>query len=660
MIDCLCKTSDGYVNRKALNYNEYTINFNFKYETKEYSTVYTLDIETSRYCLNKELEEFVTYIYQWQMCDENGTVIFGRKVESLIFFLKKLNYSFDKKVVIYVHNLSYEFHFIKDFLDFDNVFAVDRHTVLKATSDNLEFRCSYKLSNMSLLKFIENTPNHYLIKGKGDLDYSILRTPNTTLNVKELGYCYNDVYCLMHSIKYLLKDDDLKSIPLTSTGYVRRECRISMRNKDDRKIFNKTKIEDIHIYNLIYECFRGGNTASNRYHTNNIIDDVHSFDMTSAYPYVMMTEYFPYSKFMYGTINDVEELDYYNSNYCTFALYRFKNMRLYDKTPIPYLAFSKVRRISKENTCYNGRIIDCDYVEVMLTNVDFDVVDSMYDYDDLIVEDFYFSKKKKLPRSLRNVIMKYFNEKTQLKNVDYYFYMKSKNRLNSIYGMLVSKIVRDEYFFNGSTIELNDNVDAQLMLDKFNNSRNSFLIYQWGVWVTAYCRRNLQRAINEIGVDVVYCDTDSVKFINDHDDVFEKINNEILNNTYDIDIYSVKDEKKYYLGVWEKEKSYDKFITLGAKKYAYMIDDEIGVTVSGLNKENAKIELKEKGGLEYFKNGEVFTNSGRKSVEYVNRKEKYIKIGEEKILSGSCINMFDVEYTLGITDTMLDIIDSLK
>ena len=99
-------------------------------------------------------------MYQWQMCVE-GVVIFGRtwkEFQNLLRFLEKAFFlSSKRKLVVYVHNLSFEWQFLYNFVHVNNVFATDTHKVLKATADDFfEFRCSYYLSNMSLAKFVEN------------------------------------------------------------------------------------------------------------------------------------------------------------------------------------------------------------------------------------------------------------------------------------------------------------------------------------------------------------------------------------------------------------------------------------------------------------------------------------------------------------------------
>lgn len=668
MYECSCLTINGYKQEWAYDYNEFDYNKIkwVKHKDKEYAGFITFDIETSRYKKN-ELE-YETFLYQWQICINND-VIFGQTWNSLIETFNNIKETTNKKVVVYVHNLAYEFQFMKDFLEFDNIFSIDEHTILKCTTvDGLEFRCSYKLSNMNLQKFIENTPNHFYIKGVGDLDYSILRTPTTKLTSIEYGYCYNDVRGLYFAIEHLLEDDTLKSIPLTSTGFVRRDCRNACKTSSDRIRFKKSTL-DIHQYKLLIEGFRGGNTASNRYHTNTILKNVNSYDISSSYPFVMMTEKYPVGRFMKASIESYEELKEYNNKYCTLGRYSFVNIRLKNgRVPIPYLSYSKCSKVDKNSLCFNGRIMQADFIETVITNVDFEIIESMYEYDEMYIDDFMFSRKKLLSASIRNTILKYFKDKTLLKGnkEEYYFYMKQKNKLNSIYGMFVSAIVRDSYFYDSNENRLKKTSktidEEQAEMDKYNNSYNSFLNYQCGIWITAYARRRLQKLIDLIGVDVVYCDTDSVKYINNHDEDVEKLNNEVyeIAKTIDIPFFVEKDGQKIHMGLWDKEEPYNYFVTMGAKKYAYSQNGKLGVTVSGLSKKNAPIELQKKGGLEAFKQGTVFINSGRVTVEYHHDKIHDLNVNGEIIKTGSYINMFDTTYTLGISDTMLNIInDSL-
>lgn len=643
--------------------------------TKRYiEHLMTFDIETST--IEKTDGSFEGFMYHWQVCID-GYVCFGRTWKEFLTFLRKMNRAlknFDEnhKLVCYIHNFSYEFQFLYSWIKLENVFAIDKRKPLKAISKeyNIEFRCSYFLSNMNLEKFIENTPNAHYFKGSGDLDYHKIFTPQTNLTMSELGYCFNDVMGLYEAVIHLLKEDTLTTIPLTSTGYVRRECRINMRkNKKNRKQFIELRLDD-KLYQLCKDSFRGGNTASNRYKTNFINYDVSSYDMSSAYPYAMISGLYPITPFQEETITSLDMLDDYNNRYCTLAYYSFENVKLKKGVPFPYIPYSKCiefiapsydTNFKGKECCYNGRVLEADFIKIAMTNYDYQIFINQYEYDqeNVRVEDFYYSHKGFLPQELIDTVIEFFTLKSQLKGIEQkeYEYMKSKNKLNSLYGMIVTDIIRQENLFNDQW-EKGENST----LDDYYSKRNNFLTYQWGLFVTAICRSNLQKAIDKIGLDCVYIDTDSVKYVGNHDEVFEQINQEMIAWCSDNDIInSVKvGNQKYFLGLYDREKGYDEFVTLGAKKYAFKQNNKIGITVAGLNKISGAKELKEKGGLSKFKIGTEFINSGRKTVYYNDDKKHFITVQGCKIENASNIALVDTTYTLGMTDVMLSILYGLE
>lgn len=634
----------------------------------------TFDIEAST--IEKTDGSFEGYMYHWQVCID-GFVCFGRTWKEFLTFLRKMNralknYNEQHKLICYIHNFSYEFQFLYSWIKLTNVFAIDKRKPLKAISKdfNIEFRCSYLLSNMNLKKFIENTPNAHYFKGSGDLDYKKVFTPKSILTMSELGYCYNDVMGLYEAIIYLLREDTLTTIPLTSTGYVRRECRNNMRkNKKNRKQFLDLKLDD-KLYQLCKDSFRGGNTASNRYKTNFINYDVSSYDMSSAYPYAMISGLYPITPFQEETITSLDMLDDYNNRYCTLAYYSFENVKLKKGIPFPYIPYSKCiefiapsydTQFKGKEYCYNGRVLEADFIKIAMTNYDYQIFISQYKYDEenVRVEDFYYSHKGFLPKELINTVLEFFTLKSQLKGIDgkEYEYMKSKNKLNSLYGMIVTDIIRQENLFNNQW-EKGENST----LEEYYSKRNNFLTYQWGLFVTAICRTNLQKAIDKIGLDCVYIDTDSLKYCGSHDEVFEHINQEMIDWCIQNDIinYVEVGNHKYFLGLFDKEKGYDEFVTLGAKKYAFNQNGKIGITVAGLNKKSGAKELELKGGLSNFKIGTEFFDSGRKTVYYNDDKKHFLIVQGCKIENASNIALVDTTYTLGMTDVMLSILNGLE
>ena len=99
--------------------------------------------------------------------------------------------------------------------------------------------------------------------------------------------------------------------------------------------------------------------------------------------------------------------------------------------------------------------------------------------------------------------------------------MKSKNKLNAIYGMMAQDPVKQSIdFIENEFIKRKDNPEELLL----THNKKAFLCYQWGVWCTAWSRLRLEEGIrlvhdSEDGKNTafIYSDTDSVKYIGDVD-----------------------------------------------------------------------------------------------------------------------------------------------
>lgn len=269
------------------------------------NNIYTFDIETSSYLilngkqkkaidylkLTKEEQQesiFMSNMYIW-MFGINDEVYYGRTWEELKNFLTRIEfYCTDEKKIVFVHNLAYEFQFMRNAFEIKNVFARKSRKPLRFELENFnfEFRCSYMMTNCSLARL----PKIYKLdveKLVGNLDYSKIRNSKTKLTDKELSYCEND--CLV-VYKYILKEletyENVKNLPLTSTGHVRRE----LKEKTEKDWSYKKKVAravntDGHIYNMLLKAFAGGYTHANWVFADTIIKNVKSYDFTSSYPF---------------------------------------------------------------------------------------------------------------------------------------------------------------------------------------------------------------------------------------------------------------------------------------------------------------------------------------------------------------------------------------
>ena len=247
-----------------------------------------------------------------------------------------------------------------------------------------------------------------------------------------------------------------------------------------------------------------------------------------------------------------------------------------------------------------------------------------------------------LPKQLIECVLKFYNDKTQLKNVEgkEKEYLSGKEMLNSCYGMCVTSPINDDINFNNGEWSSEKVEDITTALEKAYKNNKQFLVYQWGVWVTAWARYELFKGIKSINNDVIYCDTDSIKFldINKHIDFINKYNIDVVQEIYQtLDFYNI-DRKlatpktikgiEKPLGVWDIEKGYTQFKTLGAKRYCYTQGDinTFNITVSGINKEKCVPYILDEckkhniSPFDYFNNGmEIDDNfTGKMTHTYID------------------------------------------
>lgn len=609
------------------------------------------DIETTNHF---QLGHAFMYIWQFQI--EDITIIGRSWIEFKLFLFHIRQQLRDNEyLMIYVHNLSFEFTFLKGIYSFepDEVFSVDYRKVLKCKMhEHFEFRCSYLLTNMGLAAFTKKMGVTEKLSGE-DFDYSKIRYPWTELTDQELEYCITDVKALVEALKvyFAIEQDNFYSIPFTSTGFVRRDVKQAMRR------FNKFELHDMQadyeIYQILHEAYRGGNTHSNRWLTNEIVENVTSYDRVSSYPDVQINELFPMGKWIREDdilLDRVIRIMYKHKRACLMRV-GFTNIRL--KDPLwgcPYIPKHKCRNLARHDND-NGRILDADYLEISLTDIDLKIILDEYDFDYITFYDFYHARYGKLPKPMREEVIKYFKAKTELKNVkgQELFYQLQKMKLNSIYGLCVQNPIQTTIdYINDEWKEREQ--DPVELLEKHN--QKAFTVYAHGVWVSAHARMELEKAIKLVGHRFVYCDTDSVKFIDDGSVSFDKYN-----------LFRKKDSeknggvavdpsgKKHYLGVYELDSRARRFVTMGAKKYAYEDSSgELHITVAGVAKSIGARELADRGGLESFRSGFTFYKAGGTESVYNDIREPFtVNIDGHELEITSNVLIKESMYTLGLT-----------
>lgn len=625
------------------------------------------DIETT---LLDDIEQSIMYIWQWQF--GNDYTVIGRTWNEFLDLQQRIKAVLPSGswLVVYVHNLSYEFQFLKGIYQFvpDDIFAVASRKLIKCDMWGcFEFRCSYKLTNMSLKQFTTRMKvEHTKLSGE-EFDYSIKRYPWTPIEGEELEYCINDVLGLVEAIQALMErdGDTLQTIPLTSTGYVRRNAKRAMREGIHHN-FVYSILPDYETYKALREAFRGGNTHANRYYAGDIVENVHSADRSSSYPAVMCNCEFPMTEFIPILPKDLNK-DYIAR--CITIRHKalllrigIKDLKLRDPFwGCPYLSKDKCRNIHKAiDTEDNGRILKAEYLETTVTDIDLKIIMEEYTGNIIFLQGWYASYKK-LPEPLIKEVVKYYKDKTELRGVkgQEIFYDKAKALLNSLYGMMAQDPVKHSLIFRQFGDWDEDDTPDEELLGKSNNK--AFLAYQWGVWVTAHSRDALERGIRLVhetdGADFVYCDTDSVKYTGSVD--WSGYNSDRIMECRESGSFATDPKGvTHYMGVFETEDNpetgyaYRYFKTLGAKKYAYVEKEGEGVhcTIAGVNKKKGGSELDKHGGLSAFAEGFIFREAGGTQAVYNDSPPlSEVEIDEHTVKITANVSILPSEYTLGIT-----------
>ena len=234
----------------------------------------------------------------------------------------------------------------------------------------------------------------------------------------------------------------------------------------------------------------------------------------------------------------------------------------------------------------NGRVVSADRVLITITEQDYKIIKNVYTWDKIKVGTMIRYQRGYLPRDFVRSVLELYKSKTELKGLEgddengvpySVTYLARKEMLNACYGMTVTDIVRDDIIYSDDWKE--ESPDLNESIENYNNNRGRFLFYPWGVWTTACARSAVWSAIFNLKDDYIYSDTDSVKFKNPekHMDYFNKYNKMIteqLRRT--CEHFGFPEEyshpknnkgKEKQLGVWDFDGLYQKFKTLGAKRY---------------------------------------------------------------------------------------------
>ena len=502
-----------------------------------------------------------------------------------------------KRVLLcYCHNFSYEFAFCRSELNFAHgnydFFTKDSRKAMKANLANgIEIRDSLALTNSNLETLSKNYCKHKKIK---DLDYRRKRNTRTPLDSEELRYINDDCIILneFESVLFNKLCVPGKKIPLTNTArlLLKVESRIGDNaEKIKQKIaYMQPKAAD--VIEASRYLFRGGYVHGNIRYLNSIVK-ARMRDITSSYPYTMLRKYMPMGKFVEKPLShncfrkghESKEFIEILKKYCVIIDATYYNLRA--TTDHSYESLSKAKYFEGDEitkSCDNGRVRNAKAIRVLQTELDFECYNLLYDWDVMEIHSLKFAVRGQLPEWLLLCVAEDYKQKNYLKisGLDHTIdYVLKKIDVNTYFGMCCKSVYEANITYDYESAEWTEKEQPIEEIEK--DLANRFMNFYWGVWICAHSRAKLIRMVCEIekaGGHVVYCDTDSIKYIPSPDGatelIFEEENKRVAEDRQTIPILrdpSFGGRSGKGIGEWDDETGGVEvlFKTLGAKRYLY-------------------------------------------------------------------------------------------
>ena len=691
MIDSYVKTKKGKQAIKA--YTPYEMKLPVlafgevqkNHKITKYATKYIcLDTETSH------INNTCGWIYQWA-AKFGGLYVYGRKPSEIIDFMRIVAEHYElndeKKIILYIHNASYDLEYLKLFIrQYDptaDFLAVDSHSIIQVDVVGFKIICSYKLTNLSLAVLSDNYAETYT-KAVGEIDYNVVRYQDSKLSDSDWFYMFSDVASQDDGIQGYLKMQGYRyayKAPITSTGFVRANCRKAAKQDDEwRAAFLESRLS-LEQYKLCRQCFMGGVCIASFKYSNITVrgDNLRHKDFTSSYPARQMLDYFPTGRGnWYGEVETEQELNELCSTYCCVFVLTLDDVHIKQGVTAPCIPSSKC--IHKENELkLNGKIVYADTLSIVVSELDYKWIVKQYDFESFSVDKMLIFERGEMPAWLKQEIFEYFKYKCTLSDGDI-LRAKSKNMLNSIYGMTATAILREVFKMDDDYIlqkQLQDEDDEENALNKYYRSYNNFMPYQYAIWTTAHARDALFTMIECVGYEYfLYCDTDSVFYIETPENEKRMSEYEEYCKQRAINAGAFVNDK--YLGLPTDEPKLRAFRAIHSKCYAMeewskkKQDYCLNVVIAGIPKGSTKwidgepvfkTNAEELGDIDNLKDGFVFSHCGGTRCVYTERDIQTINInGHKTELSCSAIieniekEISDTMYTKGEDYTPIHIV----
>ena len=365
-----------------------------------------------------------------------------RTNKEILDFFEEINNSTDERVLCYVHNLSYEYTFLVGMIKerYGTLYDIEKGSipselymgdsprkpfkVVFPQLPNIEFRCSYKILNKSLAKVGDSIGLPKLDKSD---NYKTPYTPVDNLPQEEFEYNRRDNELTLYGVMYMARrgkdwvakdtNDLAKIYSITSYTKLCVQSRMGNRNTWYFRNHNlKLKPQNMIEYSILDKAYIGGYTHANIYYNDIDLDNVHSIDLTSAYPSNMVGYKYP-TKMIKGTYDMYRKMSKVYDRVGVIGLFKFKNIKCIND--MSYIPRSKCITLSKDCVLDNGKVLKASELSIYINEIQYNLIKNLYTYDECLVDDdnlLIMSKYKPLPKCYTDCIYQYAKTKTDLKH----------------------------------------------------------------------------------------------------------------------------------------------------------------------------------------------------------------------------------------------------
>lgn len=626
------------------------------------------DIETSKIRVNSTKIQSVSYCYHWQL-SLNDVCIMGRSLENSENFLRLLinriqDLKPKTKILIFDANLGYEWQFCKYYwnrIGITGLFAKEqRNPLMIEISDTIVFREVIGLFGSSLAQIARNYCG--IEKLVGDLDYNKIRVSSTEMTKEEINYCIRDVEILsVLAIEHVFKNYMGKNprLPWTQIGIVRDAIKRALGKslKAEREKIASWMPSEIEYELFRTKLFKGGISGGNILLLNQKLKNVRGADITSDYPYQMLSKKFPM-----GGASVCKNDRFITDDKPYIAIIRFHKFRSRNAHALmsAHKAINK-KEIEKDSETIldNNRIQYAKFVELILNDVEYKSLKQAYKWEHILIRKCWVFEEgyARLPKHITDTCKEWYIKKQKLKAnySDTQEYRDAKAFVNSIFGMMCTALYMEEYVFEEESLTIEPDMSKKTYKECCDYL---FLSPYWGFWITSYAREMLTDVICRFPRIIVQYDTDSVYFIDDGSVESTRLKeylerrNKIMKSANNLRFGN--NPLLESLGTWDFTPHFKWFKGLGSKRYMYEeMNGKIKTVVAGCRKGTIVDQFKDQDEIDdifdFFQDGMYIDceHSKKLGSKYIDQPIRVnSKLGT--LFIPSCLVLEPIDFTMGM------------